>query len=93
MRWAKITIGFQPKRLYIHCKFRLLPERQIDFSPMQSVAARWGDFSPMATPWGENQAPPRPSPQGRESRTLQKQTKLAKCNTPLSIWRGVGGEV
>ncbi|MDR0830332.1 MAG: hypothetical protein LBN95_09540 [Prevotellaceae bacterium] len=44
-----------------HCKLGLLPERQIDFSPMQSVAARWG----------KNQTPPRPSPQGRESRTLQ----------------------
>ncbi|MDR0831072.1 MAG: hypothetical protein LBN95_13340 [Prevotellaceae bacterium] len=35
MRWAEIIIGFQPKMEYKYCNLRLLPERQIYFSPMR----------------------------------------------------------
>ncbi|MDR0830980.1 MAG: hypothetical protein LBN95_12865 [Prevotellaceae bacterium] len=39
------SIWLSAKRLYRHCKFALLPERQIYFSPM---ATPWGEFSPIA---------------------------------------------
>ncbi|MDR0830981.1 MAG: hypothetical protein LBN95_12870 [Prevotellaceae bacterium] len=39
------SIWLSAKRLYRHCKFGLLPERQIYFSPM---ATPWGEFSPIA---------------------------------------------